>query len=190
MLTLACPTSPDWALVVLDDFDSFLQDHAAAEKKAAGMAMSMLSHYPDKPALVKAMLDLAIEEMTHFREVVRLMQRRDIVLAKDTKDPYVNQLRNAIRTGKDPYLLDRLLVAGIVEARGCERFGLIAAALADLELQQFYQRITASEAKHQTLFVELAQQYFPSQEIEQRLGELLTIEGEIVAKLPLRAALH
>ena len=37
------------------DFDSFLLDHAAAEKKASGMAISMLSHYPDKVELVAAM---------------------------------------------------------------------------------------------------------------------------------------
>ncbi len=44
------------------DFDSFLLDHAAAEKKASGMAVSMLSHYPDRVELVAAMADLAVEE--------------------------------------------------------------------------------------------------------------------------------
>jgi len=38
-------TTPDaWTQQVLADFDSFLLDHAAAEKKASGMAISMLSH--------------------------------------------------------------------------------------------------------------------------------------------------
>ncbi|MEP1471547.1 MAG: tRNA isopentenyl-2-thiomethyl-A-37 hydroxylase MiaE, partial [Halieaceae bacterium] len=54
-------TSAAWTEAVLADFDSFLQDHAAAEKKASGMAMSMVSHYPDRFELVAAMADLAIE---------------------------------------------------------------------------------------------------------------------------------
>ena len=47
----------------MTDFDAFLLDHAACERKASAMAMSMVSHYPDKPDLVMAMADLAIEEL-------------------------------------------------------------------------------------------------------------------------------
>ncbi|MDP5054736.1 MAG: tRNA-(ms[2]io[6]A)-hydroxylase, partial [Congregibacter sp.] len=52
---LLITTPSAWTDVVLADFDGFLQDHAAAEKKASGMAVSMLSHYPDRPQLVEAM---------------------------------------------------------------------------------------------------------------------------------------
>ena len=54
-------TPPAWTEAVMADFDSFLLDHAAAEKKASGRAISMLSHYPDRVELVAAMADLAIE---------------------------------------------------------------------------------------------------------------------------------
>ncbi|MEY3006572.1 MAG: hypothetical protein RI942_914, partial [Pseudomonadota bacterium] len=64
-------TSRDWIDTVMADFDTFLLDHAAAEKKASGMAISMLSHYPDKVELVSTMADLAVEELTHYREVVK-----------------------------------------------------------------------------------------------------------------------
>ena len=60
----------EWITCVLADFDAFLQDHASAEKKASGMALSMVSHYPDKPALVRAMVDLAVEELNHYKEVI------------------------------------------------------------------------------------------------------------------------
>ena len=60
-------TTQDWTETVLADFDRFLQDHAAAEKKASGMAISMLSHYPDKVDLVAAMAELAVEELTVAR---------------------------------------------------------------------------------------------------------------------------
>jgi tRNA-(ms[2]io[6]A)-hydroxylase len=190
LLTLRFATPTAWVDAVLNNFDQFLNDHAQAEKKASGMAMSMVSHYPDKPDIVKAMIDLAIEELAHFREVIKLMQLNGQCLDRDEKDPYVNALRKAMRDGTEHYLLDRLLIAGIIEARGCERFGLIAQHHPEAELQQFYQIITDSEAKHHLLFIELASHYFSTPEIEQRLDELLTIEAAIVEQLPIRAALH
>ncbi|MFT6791815.1 MAG: tRNA-(ms[2]io[6]A)-hydroxylase [Cellvibrionaceae bacterium] len=189
-LKLRYQTHCSWTETVLGDFDAFLNDHAQAEKKASGMAMSMLSHYPDRPELVKAMVDLSIEELTHFREVLKLMQRRGLVLGKDEKDHYVNQLRHCLRREKEVYLLDRLLTAAIIESRGCERFELIAKSAIDTDLKNFYQRICDSEKTHHLLFITLACNYFPNSVIEQRLDQLLDIEAEIVRQLPLRPALH
>ncbi len=183
--------TPDtWTAVVIKHLDKFLQDHATAEKKASGMAMSMVSHYPDKPELVSAMIDLAIEELTHYKQVARIIYQRGLNLAADEKDPYVNQLRNLMRTGKEYYLMDRLIIASIIEARGHERFGLVAEALEPGQLKNFYQAITTSEARHKDLFIELAKQYFDKEDVATRLSELLSDEAEIVKTLPIRPALH
>lgn len=190
LLKLRAATTSAWVEAVIADFNLFLNDHAQAEKKASGMAMSMLSHYPDKPDLVSAMIDLSIEELAHFREVIKLMQTRGLQLGSDEKDPYVNQIRKHMRKGKEVYMLDRLLTAAIIEARGCERFGLIAKHHPDAELQRFYQLIADSEDKHHLLFIDLAEKYFAEKDIEIRLGELLDIEASIVESLPIRAALH
>lgn len=190
MFELRFHTPKPWAQVVLADFDRFLQDHAAAEKKASGMAVSMFSHYPDKPVLVEAMINLALEEMNHFRQVIKIMHDRGIYQAPDEKDPYINALRQLIRRGPDEYLMDRLLTAAIIEVRGCERFGLVAEALPTGPLKTFYQVITDSEARHHELFVELALEYFPREKVETRLSELLDEEAAITAALPHRAALH
>jgi len=190
MIELACPTSPEWTATVVADFDCFLIDHAAAEKKAAGMAMSMLSHYPDRPELVAAMADLAVEETNHFRDVLRLMRRRGLQPGADERDPYVNQLRRCMRAESDAYLMDRLLVGGIIEARGCERFSLLGEALADPALQRFYRGLGQSEARHADMFVELATHYFPEAAVQQRLRILIAEEARILRALPLRAALH
>ncbi|MGB0764667.1 MAG: tRNA-(ms[2]io[6]A)-hydroxylase [Luminiphilus sp.] len=181
---------PGWVRAVMDDFDHFLLDHAAAEKKASGMALSMVSHYPDRTRLVAAMTDLAVEEMVHFREVVKLVQSRGLVLGADEKDPYVNAIRALIRQGSDVYLLDRLLTAGVIEARGAERFGLVAEALPEGDLKNFYRSITRSECRHFELFLDLAREYFPADIIESRWQALLETEGQIIRDLPLRAALH
>lgn len=183
-------TPPAWVDAVMADFDSFLLDHAAAEKKASGMAVSMLSHYPDRVELVAAMADLAVEELSHYREVVRWIHRRGLLTAADEKDPYVLAFREAIRRGKEAYLLDRLLTASIIEARGAERFALVAEALEPGPLKTFYRSIARSESRHYQLFLELARLYIDASVIEQRWGELLDIEAAIVADLPIRAALH
>jgi tRNA-(ms[2]io[6]A)-hydroxylase len=142
-------TPQAWTDAVLADFDSFLLDHAAAEKKASGMAMSMLSHYPDRVELVAAMAG-----------------------------------------GREAYLLDRLLTASIIEARGAERFGLVAGALEPGGLKNFYQSIARSEERHYELFLELAHRYVEADLICARWDELLDAEADIVAALPIRAALH
>ena len=190
MIELMYKTPVSWAEGVVAAMDEFLPDHAAAEKKASSMAMGMVAHYPDRPELVTAMIDLAIEELNHYRAVVKLMNERGLCLLPDEKDPYVNSLRRAIRHGKDHYFMDRLLVGGIVEARGAERFGLVADALSAGKLQRFYRAITRSEEEHKGLFIQLAELYFDPAEIRTRLNELLVVEADIVRELPLRPALH
>lgn len=190
MIELKFKTSTAWAEGIANAMDIFLPDHAAAEKKASSMAMTMVVHYPDKPELVTAMIDLAMEELSHFRAVVKLMHERGLTLLPDEKDPYVNALRRHMRDGKAFYFMDRLLIAGIVEARGAERFGLIAEALPEGEMQRFYQSITRSEEAHQDLFYQLARKYFASTDVHIRLDELLEEEAAIVSELPVRLALH
>ena len=181
---LHVPSPPAWVQCVTERFDQFLLDHAAAEKKAAGMALSMLSHYPDKARLVTAMSELAVEEMVHFREVVKLIQERGLQLTADEKDPYVNEVRSWIRQGSEEYLLDRLLTGAVIEARGAERFKLVADALCAGSLERFYQ------SRHYELFLDLAAEYFPAETVEARWQELLTAESRCMQALPIRAALH
>lgn len=194
MFELRYSTPGLWADIVIKGMDEFLPDHASAEYKASGMAMSMALHYKDKPQLVSAMIDLAIEELAHFREVVKIMEDRGLLLQKDGKDPYVNGLRHQMRKGTEFYFLDRLLTGAIIEARGAERFGLIAAKLDNspktADLKTFYQRITRSEDKHYGLFLDLAASYFPAVDIDNRLDQLLDIEAQLVAELPIRPRLH
>jgi tRNA 2-(methylsulfanyl)-N6-isopentenyladenosine37 hydroxylase len=187
---LLSASSTAWLDTVLADFDNFLCDHASCEKKASGMAMSLIAHYPDKPVLIRSMLNLAVEELSHYREVMRHVLDRGLTPARDTRDDYVNRLQVLMDQGKHMYLLDRLLVGAIVEARGAERFGLIANALPPGKLKNFYASITDSENRHYELFLELAAQHYPVEAINARLPVLLQQEAVILAQLPLKAALH
>ena len=187
---LKLPTPTAWTQVVLSDFDRFLQDHAANERKASAMAMSMVAHYPDRTELVEAMIDLALEELNHFRQVVRLMLQRNVRLGDDEKDPYVNDILRQVRKGTTPYFIDRLLSAAVIEARGAERFSLLAEANLPKEVQTFYRTLARSEANHHQLFVRLATRYFPAQTVKDRLVTWLDIEASAMAALEIRPRLH
>ena len=189
-IKLAYQTPDAWTDTVLADLDAFLLDHAAAEKKASGMAVSMLSHYPDRVELVTAMADLAVEELVHYREVVKFIRARGQITAKDTKDHYVVEFRKAMSKDSNLYFLDRLLIGGIIEARGAERFGLVAEALETGKLKTFYQSIARSEQRHQDLMVDLALIYFDRETVIERLAQLINIEATIISAQPHRAALH
>ncbi len=183
-------TPDSWIKVVIRQFDEFLKDHASCEKKASGMAMSMASHYPDRTKLLNAMIDLAVEELDHYREVVRILLARDEKPGPDTKDQYILELNNLIRKGSEHFLLDRLLIASLVERRGAERFRIISRHVREPSLKRFYNSITNSEHRHWRLFLELACEYFLEEEISDRLVILASEENKIMQSLPIKPALH
>jgi tRNA-(ms[2]io[6]A)-hydroxylase len=187
---LASKTDPEWVRVILDNFDAFLIDHASCERKAMAYAMSCVVKYPDRTEMIPDLLAVAQEELEHFRDVFELLEKRGLVLAADSADPYVNQLIGLCRHGRDERLLDRLLVASVVETRGAERFRLISEALEDPELKHFYRDLWACEARHGDVFVKMALNYFPEQEIHRRLQELVEAEAKILAGLEWRPSLH
>ena len=183
-------TQYPWVEVVLADFNTFLSDHASAEKKASGMALSMASHYPDRPEILIAMTDLAIEELAHYKQVINLILKRGLIPQSDRKDTYVVELNGKARKGRDEFLLDRLLIAAVIERRGAERFELIAHHLEDTQLANFYRNLAKSEARHWVLFVNLASGNYPENQIVSRFNELSEIENRILSGLPISARLH
>jgi tRNA 2-(methylsulfanyl)-N6-isopentenyladenosine37 hydroxylase len=189
-LRLRAPTAAAWAEIAAASLDAFLPDHAANERKASASALALVSHYPDRPDLVTSCIALAREELEHFERVVALMTARGLRLGPDAKSAYLRGLAAEFRDGSEPYFLDRLLTSAIAEARGCERFGLLAAALPDGGLRDFYRELARTEVRHHEMYLELAGKYFPANEVETRLGELLDVEARIVARLPVRAALY
>ncbi|NVB40819.1 tRNA-(ms[2]io[6]A)-hydroxylase [Pseudenhygromyxa sp. WMMC2535] len=190
MLALTTPTPPAWLETVLANFDDFLIDHAACERKASATGMAFVVRYPDRPLLLEPMIAFAREELEHFHQVYRLIAARGLSLRPDEKDPYVEPLARWVRTGRDARLLDRLVLGGVVEARGVERFGLVAEGLPAGELADFYKDLWRSEARHVGLFLRLARELFGAEAVEARVAELLALEGRVVQDLALRPALH
>jgi len=191
-IELSAATRPEWVRIVAADFPAFLQDHADCERKASAMAMSFVAKYPDRQEIIPELIETAVEELGHFQQVYAHMAKRGIRLAKEMReDPYIKALLNLCHTDPLNRLLDRLLLASIIECRGAERFRLVSAALAhDAELKEFYHQLWVSEAKHGNIFVKMALNYFEPDRVSSRLRELNEEEGRIIQSIELRAALH
>ena len=184
-------SSCEWLQSVQKNFDAFLIDHALNERKASASAMTLVAHYPDRAELVEVMIELAIEELNHFKQVMKIIASRNLIIENEKKDPYVNELRRHMKkSDSEAYLLDRLLSGAVIEARGEERFSLLAENLSDQALRSFYARISASEARHFCLFLDLADKYFHRKTIEDRLSEWIEIEKLAIESLPITNRLH
>jgi tRNA-(ms[2]io[6]A)-hydroxylase len=190
-IDLTYQSSKEWVDAVMNDFNSFLQDHADCERKASAMAMSFVSKCPDKVKIIPELIETAVEELDHFQQVYKLMEKRGVQLKSEMpEDLYIKKLLALMRSKPVERLLDRLLLASVIECRGTERFKLIADALKEAELKRFYKMLWASEAKHGNIFVKMALEYYPKEEVYERLHYLTQEEGKICTLLPVRAALH
>lgn len=190
-LELSCASSQEWLNAVLNDFNSFLQDHADCERKASAMAMSFVAKYPDRLEIIPTLIETGVEELEHFQQVYELMEKRGVQLCHEIKqDLYMKQLLNLCKSDVEGRFFDRLLVASIVECRGAERFKMVADNVQDEELQKFYKALWTSEAKHGNIFVKMALNYFDEKKVYKRLEQLNDLEGDIIKGLPIQPALH
>ncbi len=190
-LDLTVASSQSWVETVIEDFDEFLKDHANCERKASSMAMSFVAKYPDRVDIIPELIDTAVEELEHFRQVYELMEKRGIQLPHSIgQDLYVKALVDNCRSGRIERFMDRLLLASVVETRGAERFKLVADALEDPELKKFYKDLWVSEARHGEIFVHMALRYFDEKDVYDRLKEINEFEGNVISQLPLKPALH
>lgn len=190
MLCLKNKTNTEWISSALSDLPSVIMDHAHCEKKAAATGLSLLSTYFDKKEISLTMSDLVEEEIGHYKSVIELLNNMNLPLARDNGDEYAKELLSHVRKNEPERMLDRLLTAGIIEARSCERLQILAENLADENLKTFYKELADSEAGHYVTFTKLAKLYFDEDEVKTRLDELTDIEAAIVNKLPNKPLMH
>ena len=192
MLGLKLPTDPRWVNIVEKNIQEILTDHAYCEQKAASMAISLIIGFPEKSELVREMTALAREEMGHFRMVHDHILKRGWVLGRERKDQYVIELMKFFPKGgsRETHLVHKLLYAGLIEARSCERFRLLAQEIQDEELAGFYRSLMVSEANHYTMFLKFARQFGGKQEVDHKWGALLAYEAELMATLGKQGTMH
>ena len=187
---LHCPTPPEWLPVAMADLDSLLADHAACEQKAAVAALALLGRVPEDRVFIETLSNLAQEEMRHFDLVYRVILSRGGGLRQLFTDPYVRDLVGQVRKGREDGIVDRLLVAALIEARSHERFTLLAGALTEPDVRALYEALIPPEAGHAALFVGLAERFSNKATVRMRLSQLAAHEAALVAAQPAEARIH
>lgn len=192
MLGLKLPTDPRWVNIVEKNINEILTDHAYCEQKAASYAISLITKYPEITEIVDKMIALSQEEMEHFQMVHNLIKKRGFELGREKRDPYVHDLMAFIKRGGsyEMVLVDRLLIAAMIEARSCERFRVLSENIKDEELSKFYHDLMTSEARHYSMFIKLAKKYGKGVDVDKRWKEFLVKEAEIMDKYGKEETVH
>ncbi|HEY0066091.1 MAG TPA: tRNA-(ms[2]io[6]A)-hydroxylase [Flavisolibacter sp.] len=188
ILGLQLPTDPRWVNLAGKSLEEILTDHAYCEQKAATACISLIQRHSDKEKLVQELAPIVTEEWGHFRLVLAELKKRGLRLGRQRKDEYVNALMAFQRKGgsEEDRLLDQLLMMAMIEARSCERFKRLSEGLDDDYLRRFYRRFMESEAGHYTLFIDLAETYFPKEKVRLRWKEWLDHEAGLLKQMEIR----
>jgi tRNA-(ms[2]io[6]A)-hydroxylase len=136
------------------------------------------------------MTEIVNEELSHFHLVLDLLERRGIRFRKLSPSSYGQRLHAVVRKEEPAKAIDRLLVAGLIEARSCERFAVLRDHVADAELREFYGSLFESEARHHATYVRLACDVAPEETVRERLHWLAAQEAAIIAQGDPVARMH
>jgi tRNA-(ms[2]io[6]A)-hydroxylase len=188
MLGLKLATDPRWVNIAEISIEDVLVDHAYCEQKAATNCISIIINFPDEKVIVDKLAPIVTEEWGHFRMVIRELDKRGLHLGVKRKDDYVKLLSKVIITGGDRenQLVERLLLAALIEARSCERFKILSENLKDNGLREFYRELMISEAGHYRLFIDLAKLYWSENKVKEKFNYYLEEEAIILSTMALR----
>ena len=190
-MKLLYETPVEWATQAVKDMDSFLQDHADAERKVANMCLSLIAKYPNRVEIIDELIQISVEELLHFKQVYELIRYRGQELnGVFQKDPYIKGLISIVSGDSDQLFMDRLIIASVAELRGSERFKLIGKVCEDKKIARFYSNLHLQELEHIDSFIKMAKVYFDPRDVDYRTKEILQKEAEITSSLPWRSAIH
>lgn len=177
---------------MLPVIDELLLEQAHLEKKAASGALGFLFRYPDEADLLQPLSALAREELEHFEQATALAIARGLRPRSMVPGPYAERLLRCVRVGEPERMLDQMLVCAVIEARSAERMHLLSTALRerDPELSAFYGGLVASEARQQSLYLDLARARFGASVVDERFTAVAAHEAEVLARATGAARLH
>lgn len=175
---LAAPTPQAWVDAAAGNWRSLMSDHANCEKKAASTALALMFAYPEDATLSFALARLAREELRHFEQVSRLMEKLDVPFERQAPSRYAAGLRRHAASAEPRRKLDLMLIGALIEARSCERFELLAPRLPP-QVGEFYADLARAEARHHELYIEHAKVNAGEVDWEQRLRQLAEVEAEL-----------
>jgi tRNA-(ms[2]io[6]A)-hydroxylase len=183
-------TPSEWVAFVEREPQRLLEDHAHCELKAASSAHALIAKNPERMELVRGLADIAIEELEHFKIVVSELESRGGRLGEQSENLYAATLHRRSAASRESLVLDRLVIAHLIEARSLERFHLLAEHATDDRLRRLFAELLPSEAAHQGFYAKAARRLFGRAPAEARIAHLRRLEGETMASLPFAYTVH
>jgi len=117
---------------------------------------------------------------------------RGMVLGREQKNDYAKHLHSFFPKTHDrtEALIQRLLIAALIEARSCERFKVFSEHINDEELSVFYRDLMVSEANHYTVFLGFARKFQDREIVDKKWEALLAYEADFMRNRGTSAKVH
>jgi tRNA-(ms[2]io[6]A)-hydroxylase len=177
MLSLQSLTAERWLRQVDQTLDEILIDHAHCERSGTRtnllFATSIAASCARTGRIVNEELDIS-DKSSKYRT-------GEGSSSASFAEQLWRQLNDLVRV-RTQRAVDRLLVAGLIEARSCERFDLLRKHVGDPELAAFYDSLFESEARHHSTYIRLARLFDSEANVKTRLQELSALESEIITR--------
>lgn len=178
-ILLQSSTPEAWLKKASCSLGALLSDHAECEKKAASTAMSLMRYFTGENRILLDLARLAREEMRHFDRVLHWLESLNKPYIPGPRPRYARSLHQHIRQGQVEGIVDKLIIAAIIEARSCERFSKLVPYLPK-DLGSFYQKLYHAEKRHAEIYLTFAEHFQPEAAISARLQTLLGFEKELL----------
>ncbi len=179
---LRLPTPAEWVEQACNSREILLLDHAACEKKAASTALALMFAYAEDLDLADKLSRLAREELRHYEQVAKLVRRLGIVPRRLAPGRYAERLRRLVARSEPQREIDLLICGAFIEARSCERFEALSAAIG-APLAVLFGRLHAAEARHYEVYLGLAHRAAQRSglKIDDRVAAFAAVEAELIA---------
>jgi tRNA-(ms[2]io[6]A)-hydroxylase len=178
---LRAETPDAWVEAARRSREVLLIDHANCEKKAASTALALMFAYAEDTGLTLSLSRLAREELRHYEQVVRLIERLGIKLERLSPGRYAEQLRRPVARAEPERGVDLMLCGAFIEARSCERFARLSRSL-EGPVAALFAGLEAAEARHQELYLELAHRAAEAAglDLAPRIERFARLEAELI----------
>jgi tRNA-(ms[2]io[6]A)-hydroxylase len=180
---LRVPTPSAWVAQACASPDVLIIDHANCEKKAASTALALMFAYAEDLELTDKMSRLAREELRHYEQVAKLIRTLGVTPQRLAPGRYAERLRRLVAKAEPHREVDLMICGAFIEARSCERFAVLSAAIG-APLGDLFQGLHNAEARHYRVYLDLARRAGKRAgvELQPRIEEFAALEARLITE--------
>jgi tRNA-(ms[2]io[6]A)-hydroxylase len=180
---LRVPTPSAWVAQACASPDVLIIDHANCEKKAASTALALMFAYAEDLELTDKMSRLAREELRHYEQVAKLIRTLGVIPQRLAPGRYAERLRRLVAKAEPHREVDLMICGAFIEARSCERFAVLSAAIG-APLGDLFQGLHNAEARHYRVYLDLARRAGKRAgvELQPRIEEFAALEARLITE--------